>query len=396
MSLLITGSTGFLGNGLLYLLDKQNYSNNIYLLIRTKREKSASMRFQEIKQQFQNLQLILLETELLSISKVKLYVEIVINLAASVSFNSELKEALNNNVDSVIEILKFINNNNIPKFIHVSTAYVSCINKNDTFTGSLISNKITEKYVNCKAMGNINTLYENIKNDKISFEEIIQKKWFPNTYCLTKCLAEKMIEKEIKHNKKINITIIRPSIITNAIETPYLGWFKGYNAAIGFHSLIQHDYVKYIICNRNTKLDYVPVDYVCHIIVDSFQNQKNIIKHATSFFKILSIQQLVDYVDKKSVLFENKCFYTHYLKYSIIVRLSLYIILFYFLSFVNIDYLKKVKQIQRLFDTCININDIFKHFLTTSYNFKKSYKLTTPFITYVDREQYYIKILRKM
>jgi len=37
MSLFITGSTGFLGTGLLHLLEKKKYKNPIYLLIREKK-----------------------------------------------------------------------------------------------------------------------------------------------------------------------------------------------------------------------------------------------------------------------------------------------------------------------------------------------------------------------
>ena len=40
-----------------------------------------------------------------------------------------------------------------------------------------------------------------IYGDNFEYNEILNNKYFPNTYCFTKCLAEKFIEQEEKNNK---------------------------------------------------------------------------------------------------------------------------------------------------------------------------------------------------
>jgi len=387
MSILITGSTGFLGTNLLYLLNDINYNHNIYLLIRNKRNKTSEQRFEEVKKNFLKLNLFLIDKNILELSTLNLKVDIVINCAASVDFELELKDATEQNVDSIIEILKYVKNNNIKKLIHISTAYVS-------ESGKLIK----EKFVNLKILGNSKTLYNKIKNNEITFEEIITKKWFPNTYCFTKCLAEKIIQKEMKNNIETIFSIIRPSIITNAIKTPYLGWFKGYNAAIGFHKLINTNLLNHLICNENTKLDYVPVDYVTNIIINSFNDKKNIIKHATSFFEILNIKDIEKDIvkDSKLPLFYKNNFYTYYLKIYTNFILIVGIIYFYILSFLDIKYKKNYEKQKKILDIVNNIQKIFKHFLNTTYLFDKTNTLLDNFTNNISIKEYYKVLFEKI
>jgi len=116
MSLLITGSTGFLGNNFLHLLQKYEYPNIIYLLIRDKNQ-NAMERFIEIKNVFHKLNLHLIDIDLSQISSLDLKVDRIIHCAASISFDLELQEAVKQNVDNVIEIIKYANKNKISKII---------------------------------------------------------------------------------------------------------------------------------------------------------------------------------------------------------------------------------------------------------------------------------------
>lgn len=50
--------------------------------------------------------------------------------------------------------------------------------------------------------------------------ERFQKK-HPNTYTLTKHMAEHIV---LEYHEKLPICIVRPSIVTAAIENPYPGW----------------------------------------------------------------------------------------------------------------------------------------------------------------------------
>jgi nucleoside-diphosphate-sugar epimerase len=378
MSLFITGSTGFLGSGLLYFLDDINYKNNIYLLIREK-YKSAKERFDELKQKLK-LNLFLIEN--IELDKLQLNVDIVINCIASVKFDLQLKDAVEQNVDTVINLLKYVKNNNIQKVIHISTAYVSQPNK-----------LIKEKFVNLKLLGNTQKLYEKIKNDEITFEEIITTQWFPNTYCFTKCLAEKIIQREIKQSKVV-FSIIRPSIITNAIEKPYLGWFKGYNGGIGFHKLIKLKLINQLICNENTKLDYVPVDYVCSVIVNSFNDTKNMIKHATSFFDLLTIKEFVPLIETNLKCFNRNTLYTNCSKYYNLLWMTITIVYIYFMSFFQVKYVKLFEKQTKLLDIVLHVQDTFHYFLHTSYYFHKNN--SSPFKTLVTRDEYYKTLMQSI
>ena len=386
MSILILGSTGFLGTNLLYLLNDNKYKNNIFLLIRDKRGKTSKQRFEELKKKFEYLNLFLIDKKLLDISSLKLNVDVVINCAASVDFDLELKDAVEQNVDSVIEILKYVKKNNIKKFIHVSTAYVSEAGK-----------IIKEKFVNMKILGPPDKLYKQIKNNEITFKEIVTTKYFPNTYCFTKCLSEKLIEKEMKNNTQTVFSIIRPSIITNAIKTPYLGWFQGYNAAIGFHKLIKMNLLKTLICNENTKLDYVPVDYVSSIIINSMNDNKNIIKHATSFFKILQIKNITNKTPENIPLYYENNLYTYYSKFYVNFILLITMFYFYILSFADSDYIKKYKKQYKILEVVNGTQKKFNHFLNTTYIFDKTNTNTnTNFTNYVPIDKYYKILFEKI
>jgi nucleoside-diphosphate-sugar epimerase len=357
MSLLITGSTGFLGSGLLYFLQSKKYSGLIHLLIR-KNDKTALERFNSIKKEFTLLRLNLIEEDLLQISSITLTVDYIINCAASIDFSLELQQATIQNVDGLIELIKFAKKNNIKKFIHISTAYV------------VEHGKIAkEKFTNLKVFGNINKFYLKIKSNQITFADILTKKFFPNTYCFTKCLAEKIIEKEIKKNDII-FSIIRPSIITNAETIPYPGWFKGYSAAIGLHKLIHSNLLNVLICNKNTLLDYIPVDHVASQIYNSLELENHNIKFVTSYFRP-SLSDTLLY----STIFNNiKIIYepqiTYYLyKYYNLLKITICILYYYLLSWINEKYIYKKNKFIKIFHIVNSIQKKFNHFLHNTYYF---------------------------
>lgn len=372
MSLLITGSTGFLGTGLLYFLDEKKYKSPIYLLIR-KKKLSALERFKEIQNTYPLLNLHLIDCELSNISTISLHVDYIINCAASIDFNLKLKEAISQNVDGLLELIKLAKNNNIKNFIHISTAYVSPPGEN-----------AEEKFVKIKNLENIDSLYSNIKSDKITFIDITKQTYFPNTYCFTKWIAEKFIEKEIKNSKNIFFQIIRPSIITNSIKTPYPGWFKGYGATIGIHKLITSNLLNVIICNKNTKLDYIPVDYVAKKIykslfinLDTKKNSKSyLIKHSTSFFTP-TIYEKKEFLKKNNLninIFEKKNLTYYFYKYYNILKIVIMIILNYFMGYILRGiYKKNIYVANKLIKILFLVNNIqpsFNHFLHNTYYFK--------------------------
>lgn len=368
MSLFITGSTGFVGTGLLHLLQLKKYTGLIYLLIREKNDKTALERFNLIQKEFPVLQLRLIERDILKIATLSLHVDSIINCAASIDFCLEIQEAIIQNVDGLLELIKFAKRNNIKNFIHISTAYVA-------EHGKLAK----EKFINLKVLGNINELYSNIKTQKITFSEILTKKFFPNTYCFSKCLAEKYIEKEMK-NKKIIFSIIRPSIITNAESMPYPGWFKGYSAAIGIHKLFLSNTLNVLICNKNTNLDYIPIDHVANQIYNSLNQTESNIKFVTSFYKptVYDLKTQSYDFNVSMYLFDNKNITYYLYKYYNLFKIALGILYYYFLSWINIIYKHKKNKLIKIFKIVYSIQKSFGHFLNNTYYFNTANATNTP------------------
>lgn len=384
MSLFITGSTGFLGTGLLYLLDENKYQHPIYLLIR-KKKLSALERFKEIQNNFPLLKLHLVESEMLELSKLTLHVDYIINCAASIDFNLELQEAIIENVDGLLELIEFAKKNSIKNFIHISTAYVSPEGE-----------YAKEKFIKIKNLENIDRLYLNIKSNKIRFTDITKQTYFPNTYCFTKWIAEKIIEKEVKNNNNIFFQIIRPSIITNSVKIPYPGWFKGYGATIGVHKLITSKLLNVLICNKNTKLDYIPVDYVAKKIYKSlfitcdtikenskYNRKKYVIKHSTSFFTP-TIEETLQFFNKNNLnihFLEKKNLTYYFYKYYNILKIVVMIILNYMLGYiVRGIYKENIYVANKLIKILFLVNSIqpnFDHFLHNTYYFKTNIKNNT-------------------
>lgn len=60
------------------------------------------------------------------------------------------------------------------------------------------------------------------------FFRLIGKK--PNLYAFTKSLAENVVA---KHETKLPIAIVRPSIVAAAYKEPIAGWIENMNAGTG-------------------------------------------------------------------------------------------------------------------------------------------------------------------
>ena len=176
MSILLTGSTGFLGNGLLYLISNSDnidkYRNTIiYLIIRSKKNDSACSRLEQLRKLFPTLLLELFHDDLSTIGyyepEESIKIETIINCAAAIDFNLSIQEALEQNVSNMRNLITFSKKNKVKKFIHISTAYV-----NDAYNRDIKNEFVDLKLITDEC--DIDQIYFNIKNAKISFEQIQQ------------------------------------------------------------------------------------------------------------------------------------------------------------------------------------------------------------------------------
>lgn len=379
MSILLTGSTGFLGNGLLYLISSSDYIDTyretvFYLVIRSKKSESACSRLEQMRSLFPTLRLELFYEDMSKIQDFETDkpIETIINCAAAIDFNLPIEEALEQNVSNMRNLIAFSKKNKVKNFIHISTAYV-----NDPY-----NNDIKNEFINLKLVTddrNIDQLYEDIKESKISFKEIQNKQYFPNTYTFTKCLAELFIKKEMNSDDgtnadRIEFKIIRPSVITVSNLVPYPGWFKGFAAYLGVGALIISSVFKYLNVDNN-KINIVPVDYVCQIILNSIKSTNNqTIHHATSPYGNYDLKETetasqlynLDYsVNVGSI---KKCI----LKSCVLTKLYLYWMYTKSMSYGFESYIKVADKIKVLYNVVYKLDSDFDYFTHHTYNFNRA------------------------
>ena len=391
MSILLTGSTGFLGNGLLYLISSADYIDTyretvFYLIIRSKKSESAHTRLEQMRSLFPTLKLELFYEDMSKIQDFETDepIETIINCAAAIEFNLPIQEALEQNVSNMRNLIAFAKKNKVKNFIHISTAYV-----NDPY-----NNDIKNEFINLKLITddrNIDQVYDDIKESKLSFKEIQKVQYFPNTYTFTKCLAELFIKREIyinnnDNNNNIFFKIIRPSIITVSNLVPYPGWFKGFAAHLGITALIISSVYKSLNVDNN-KTNIVPVDYVCQIILNSMNSTNNqTIHHATSPYgnydskETETASQLYNLNYSVNVGSVKKCI----LRSCILTKLYLYWMYTKSMSYGGFkSYIKVADKIKVLYNVVYKLDSDFDYFAQHTYNFntaildKPQYESTT-------------------
>lgn len=224
----VTGATGFLGK---FIVEKLLYSTNvskIYVLIRCKRGMTINERFEKYK----NDQIFKFRTtknmtgKLFPISgdvckegldihpdvvdTILSEVDVVIHSAASVRFNEPLSDALTINVCGPIEVLKLCQKiNNLKSMIHVSTAFA---NAHMLQSGELYNPMDVNVYELLDEMKNQSN--KDVFND-VAYSRVIGN--HPNTYTLTKNLAEQVV-KDMSLKYSIPCAIVRPSIIIAPVD----------------------------------------------------------------------------------------------------------------------------------------------------------------------------------
>jgi long-chain acyl-CoA synthetase len=82
---------------------------------------------------------------------------------------------------------------------------------------------------------------------------------WPNTYTLTKSLAESLIA---ARGEGLRIAMVRPAIVETSVEKPFPGWNEGINTSASLSYLLG-SYFRQLPSNEHKRLDIIPVDSVC-------------------------------------------------------------------------------------------------------------------------------------
>ncbi|XP_049522437.1 uncharacterized protein LOC119448732 [Dermacentor silvarum] len=272
---LITGGTGFVGKVLLEkLLRSCSGLKKVYLLVRTKKGQEPQARleemfnskvFEHLKQQqpevFEKVTALagdLLQPDLgLSASDQATLmdnVSIVFHSGATIKFNEPLGKAVEVNLLGTRRVLDLCRQiPNICALVHVSTAYCN-YDKPDVH--EVI-------YPQCENSQEIIDHFQSAGTDATGTREECLF-GHPNTYTLTKSLAEALL---LEERGDIPVAIVRPSTITASMKEPLPGWVDNYNGCTGIAVTSGLGLLPLLLTEKKNLADIVPVDIVANTLI---------------------------------------------------------------------------------------------------------------------------------
>ncbi|XP_068622035.1 fatty acyl-CoA reductase wat-like isoform X2 [Battus philenor] len=280
-SVFITGGTGFIGKLLIEKLSRACSLNKIYVLIRSKKNKSIKQRilelmddpvFDVIKSEQPNFgsKIIPIEGDIteyrLGLSKadwntISDEVDTIFHMAANIRFDVELKEALLCNVRGTREAVQLGKDcKKLRAFVYVSTAYTYAT---EDRVGCLVSEDIQTPPMESELLVNMAETMSSETLDKIA--PVLVNGW-PNTYTYTKAVAEEVVR---SLGNDLPICVVRPGIVIATYMEPIAGWIDESNVYGPTGLLLGSGLglVKVLCANRKNKVNIVPGDLVTNAII---------------------------------------------------------------------------------------------------------------------------------
>ena len=232
--------------------------------------------------------------------------DVVINSSGLTDFNPDLRDALAANVEATRHLLDFLRECDHAALLHLSTCYVA------GYVDGRVPERLTANYtpLGIKDFGaerELESLYEMIRqaNARAEGAEITEElrrqalerrggshelsetaldnqirkgrvRWlrnhlteagmrraqelgWPNTYTLTKSLAESLLA---TYGGNLPIAVVRPSIVETSTHQPFPGWNEGINTSASLSYLLG-TFFRQLPSNERKRLDVIPVDLVC-------------------------------------------------------------------------------------------------------------------------------------
>jgi long-chain acyl-CoA synthetase len=232
--------------------------------------------------------------------------DLVVNSSGLTDFNPDLREALASNVAPVLHLIEFLRASDHAALMHLSTCYVvggrdgrvvEEVQPNYTplgvedFDAEHEWHSLLEVVAHAEARAESPEITAALRRQALGkhrgseepagpeLENLIRKnrmRWlrnrltragtrrarrlgWPNTYTLSKSLAESMI---VKYGAGLPIAIVRPSIVETSTDQPFRGWNEGINTSAPLSYLLG-TYFRQLPTNERKCLDVIPVDMVC-------------------------------------------------------------------------------------------------------------------------------------
>jgi 1-acyl-sn-glycerol-3-phosphate acyltransferase len=288
---LLTGVTGFLGKVVLEELVRRRDElglERVYVPIRPRdgqapaerfREVAASPCFAKLPAGWTNVVEVLdatLEQAGLGLNgrhdQVSREVTHIVHAAASVSFDLPLAEAAASNVEAALNVLAFAQAcPRLQRMVAVSTAYVT------PHTGGTTPGfeRLTPLPIPAAE------LLDDIRRHQHSERHLLRASGHPNTYTLTKSMAEHLL---IARRGHVPLSIVRPSIISASLHHPFPGWIDSKAGFAGFVVLLGAGHLRAVVGHGDSKLDLVPVDEVADRVLAACDDTapEPVIRHAAA------------------------------------------------------------------------------------------------------------------
>jgi thioester reductase-like protein len=232
--------------------------------------------------------------------------DLIINSSGLTDFNPDLRDALATNVDAAVNVTEFVRQSEHAGLLHLSTCYVA--GARDGRVGETMrpdytparvagfdaenewralhafvkqaeqkaeSAEVTEelrqqalsKEHAAKDLGGA-ALENQIRKNRFRWLREYLTEWgmtraaelgWPNTYTLTKSLAESLIS---KYGAGLPIAVVRPAIVETSVQEPFVGWNEGINTSASLSYLLGTSF-RQLPTNEKKRLDIIPVDAVC-------------------------------------------------------------------------------------------------------------------------------------
>jgi len=232
--------------------------------------------------------------------------DLIINSSGLTDFNPELRQGLATNVDAVAHLIDFQKSCDHAALLHLSTCYVA--GHRDGRVGEEVQPDYTPARIpGFDAEQEWRSLHELIRQTEArsqsaelteelrrlaeektaggrklataALDEHVRRyrsRWlrahlmeaatrrarelgWPNTYTLTKSLAESLL---FKRAAGLPVAVVRPSIVETSLDKPFRGWNEGINTSAPLSYLLG-TYFRQLPSNERKCLDLIPVDLVC-------------------------------------------------------------------------------------------------------------------------------------
>jgi HAD superfamily hydrolase (TIGR01490 family) len=315
--ILLTGVTGFVGEALLHRLLSQAPDTSATLLVRPKGSASAADRvrsllrkpiFAAVVEQAGGVDALMqgrvqaLEGDLADVPQLPPDIDAVVHCAGDVSFDPPVDEAFATNVVGVRNLLARVAEIVTEvHYVHVSTAYVAGRRRGVVEEGrvehdvdleaelswGLAQRRIIEH--RSRSAENLAKLRSAAERDhgragpitSAAEAEEARRTWvhdqlvragterarslgWTDCYTFTKALGERVVE---SYAAAAPVSIVRPSIIESALETPHPGWIEGFKMAEPIILAYGRGELPEFPAAPEMVVDIVPVDHVVAAIV---------------------------------------------------------------------------------------------------------------------------------